>query len=63
MQEQGSRAARPGSGDGPGKGEAGSQDWGSGTDPKLQGAPSQLEGKTEDVSAAAVDTGPRIEHE
>jgi hypothetical protein len=57
MQEQGSRAARPGSGDGPGKGEAGSQDWGSGTDPKLQGAPSQLEGKTEDVSAAAVDTG------
>jgi hypothetical protein len=56
--EQGSRgAARPGSGDGQGKGEAGSRDWGSGSDPKLQGAPSELDGKTEDVSAAAVDTG------
>jgi hypothetical protein len=57
MPEQGSRsAARPG-GDGQGKGEAGSRDWGSGSDPKLQGDPSDLDGKTEDVSAAAVDTG------
>jgi len=58
MQEQSSRAAaRPGSKDGPGTGEAGSQQWGSGSDPKLQGAASDLKGKTEDVSAAAVDTG------
>ena len=56
--EQGARAGGPpGSGNGQGKGEAGSQDWGSGTDPKLQGGPSKLDGKTEDVSAAAVDTG------
>jgi hypothetical protein len=58
MPQQGSRASGPPSpGDGQGKGEAGSQDWGSGTDPKLQGDPSKLDGKTEDVSAAAVDTG------
>lgn len=58
MPGAGSRsAARSGAGDGQGKGEAGSQDWGSGTDSKLQGAASDLEGKTEDVSAAAVDTG------
>jgi hypothetical protein len=56
MPERGS-STRPGSGNGEGKGEAGSQDWGSGTDPKLQGDPSKLDGKTEDVSAAAVDTG------
>jgi hypothetical protein len=50
-------AGRAGSGDGQGKGEAGSKDWGSGSDPKLQGDSSDLKGKTEDVSAAAVDTG------
>jgi hypothetical protein len=54
VQQQGSR---PSPGDGQGKGEAGSKEWGSGSDPKLQGAPSNLAGKTEDVSAAAVDTG------
>lgn len=58
MPGAGSRsAARPGAGEGQGKGEAGSQDWGSGTDSKLQGAASDLAGQTEDVSAAAVDTG------
>jgi hypothetical protein len=58
MPQQGSRAGGPpSSGNGQGKGEAGSQDWGSGSDPKLQGDPSTLDGKTEDVSAAAVDTG------
>ena len=54
VQEQGSR---PSPGEGQGKGEAGSKEWGTGSDPKLQGAPSDLTGKTEDVSAAAVDTG------
>jgi len=48
---------RAGSGEGQGKGESGSRDWGSGSDPKLQGDPSDLKNKTEDVSAAAVDTG------
>ena len=58
MPQQGSGSGGPpSSGNGQGKGEAGSQDWGSGTDPKLQGDPSQLDGKMEDVSAAAVDTG------
>ncbi|HEU4578140.1 MAG TPA: hypothetical protein VFS67_07790 [Polyangiaceae bacterium] len=50
-------SGRAGSGEGAGKSEAGSKDWGSGSDPKLQGDPSDLKGKTEDVTAAAVDTG------
>jgi hypothetical protein len=50
-------AGRAGAGDGPGKGESGSKDWGTGSDPKLQGDPSDLKHETEDVSAAAVDTG------
>jgi hypothetical protein len=58
MPEQGPGPSGPaGSGDGPGKGESGSKSWGSGSDPKLQGDPSDLKSKTEDVSAAAVDTG------
>jgi len=48
-------AGKPGPGQGQGK--SGTQEWGSGSDPKLQGAATELDGKTEDVSAAAVDTG------
>lgn len=55
--EQSPGAGRAGAGDGQGKGQSGSPDWGTGSDPKLQGDPSDLKGKTEDVSAAAVDTG------
>jgi hypothetical protein len=44
---------RPGSGDG----QAGGREWGAGSDPNLEGPATDLDGKTEDVQAAAVDTG------
>jgi len=50
-------AGKPGGGQGQSKGQSASQEWGSGSDPKVQGAATELDGKTEDVSAAAVDTG------
>ncbi|HKO93675.1 MAG TPA: hypothetical protein VJU61_21125, partial [Polyangiaceae bacterium] len=52
-----SGAGKPGAGQGQGQGQSGTQEWGSGSDPKVQGAATELDGKTEDVSAAAVDTG------
>lgn len=42
---------------GSGEGQAGGREWGSGSDDNLKGRATDLEGKTEDVSAAAVDTG------
>jgi hypothetical protein len=55
----------PGSGSGPpgserpgnGGGESGGRDFGSGSGPDVQGPATDLAGKTEDVTAAAVDTG------
>jgi hypothetical protein len=44
---------RPGSGDSP----SGGTEAGSGSSPEVKGAATQLDGRTEDVTAAAVDTG------
>jgi hypothetical protein len=44
-------------GDSSGGSEKGGEKWGSGHDPNLQGNASRLDGKTQDVSAAAMDTG------
>jgi hypothetical protein len=40
-----------------GEGESGGREFGSGSGPDIKGAATDLDGKTEDVTAAAVDTG------
>jgi hypothetical protein len=54
-QGQGSGEGRDGEGQAPGS-ERGAQ-WGTGHDPNVQGDPTKLAGKTQDVSAAGIDTG------
>jgi hypothetical protein len=54
-QGRGSGEGQEGSGT-PGGNERGSQ-WGTGHDPNVQGEASKLAGKTQDVSAAGIDTG------
>jgi hypothetical protein len=61
--EQGGQGSQPqagqdgqkGGGEGPGAGSG--KDWGNSHDPSLTGDPSDLAGKTQDVTAAAQDTG------
>jgi hypothetical protein len=48
---------QPGQPQGSGAPSAQREDWGHGTNDKLKGDATQLDGQTEDVSAAAVDTG------
>jgi hypothetical protein len=52
-----SNAGRSGQSSATGQGQSGSREWGSGSDQNVRGAATKLQGKTEDVSAAAIDTG------
>ena len=46
-----------GTGDQPGSGQGSGKQWGTGHDENLRGDPTKLDGKSQDVSAAGMDTG------